>query len=418
MPYRRVASIGPLDLQVRTIDASEIGDWVACMGVGFLRPRGEGFAEYLLREIDLGRTWGAFDSGRVVGTLRSFATGLTVPGPAEQVASAVTNVTVAPTHRRRGLMSDMIRADLDTSVERGEPLSLLIASEYPIYGRFGYGAAIESATYTIDTHATRFRRPSTGHVELVDRGTMRKEAPDLYDRFRARQPGSIERGELTWDRILQDGDVPGADPPKGYCALYRSSGGVPEGYLLYRAEPKWDLTGRAQGTLTVEELVSVTPAAYERLWRFCCEVDLVTTVEAADRSVDEPLAWTLWDGRAVHQRTRFDFVWTRVLDVCAALSSRCYLTGGRVVMEVKDDLGFAGGRYVLEGGPEGATCARTSELAELSLPVEAIGSVFMGGVALRSLADAGRVDEDRPGALERADLMFRSAIRPWCSTWF
>jgi predicted acetyltransferase len=407
-----------LDLQVRTIDASEIGDWVACMGVGFLRPRAEGFAEYLLGEIDLGRTWGAFDSGRVVGTLRSFATALTVPGPAEQVASAVTNVTVSPTHRRRGLMSDMIRADLDTSVERGEPLSLLIASEYPIYGRFGYGAAIESATYTIDTRTARFRRPGTGQVELVDRGTMRKEAPDLYDRFRARQPGSIERSELTWDRILQDGDMPGADPSKGYCALYRSSGGVPEGYLLYRAEPKWDLTGRAQGTLTVEELVSVTPAAYERLWRFCCEVDLVTTVEAADRSVDEPLAWTLLDGRAVHQSARFDFVWARVLDVCAALSSRCYLTAGRVVMEVKDDLGFAGGRYLLEGGPEGATCTRTSELAELSLPVDAIGSVFMGGVALRSLAYAGRIDEDRRGALERADLMFRSAIRPWCSTWF
>jgi predicted acetyltransferase len=388
------------------------------MELGFLRPRAQGFAEYLLGEIDLGRTWGAFDAGRVVGTLRSFATRLTVPGPAEEVASAVTNVTVAPTHRRRGLMSDMIRAELDTSVERGEPLGLLIASEYPIYGRFGYGAAIESATYTVDARASRFRRPETGNVELVDRGTMRKEAPALYDRFRVRQPGSIARSGLTWDRILQDGSVPGDEPPKGYCALYRSSDGVLEGYLIYRAEPKWDVTGRAQGTLTVEELVSVTPAAYERLWKFCCEVDLVTTVQAADRSVDETIAWMLSDGRAVHQSVRFDFVWVRVLDVCAALSSRRYLTEGRVVMEVKDDLGFAGGRYVLEGGPAGASCTRTSELAELSLPVDTVGSVFMGGVSLRSLAEAGRVDEDRYGALERADLMFRSATRPWCSTWF
>ena len=111
-----------MELQVRTIDASEIGDWVACMGVGFLRPRAEGFAEYFLGEIDLDRTWGAFDSGRVVGTLRSFATGLTVPGPAEQDASAITNVTVVPTHRRQGLMRDMVIADLDSSIERGESL--------------------------------------------------------------------------------------------------------------------------------------------------------------------------------------------------------------------------------------------------------------------------------------------------------
>ncbi len=144
-----------MELQVRTIDASEIGDWVACMGVGFLRPRAEGFAEYFLGEIDLDRTWGAFDSGRVVGTLRSFATRLTVPGPAEQDASAITNVTVVPTHRRQGLMRDMVIADLDSSIERGESLGILIASEYPIYGRFGYGAAIESATYTVDARERR-----------------------------------------------------------------------------------------------------------------------------------------------------------------------------------------------------------------------------------------------------------------------
>ncbi|MGD0254247.1 MAG: GNAT family N-acetyltransferase [Acidimicrobiales bacterium] len=407
-----------MELQVRTIDASEIGDWVACMGVGFLRPRAEGFAEYFLGEIDLDRTWGAFDSGRVVGTLRSFATRLTVPGPAEQDASAITNVTVVPTHRRQGLMRDMVIADLDSSIERGESLGILIASEYPIYGRFGYGAAIESATYTVDARTARFRQSETGRIELVDRDTMRKEAPALYERLRIRRPGSIERDDRLWDRILHEEEVPGAEPPKGYCALYRSESGEIDGYLLYQAEPKWDGMGRAQGTLTVDELVSVTPAAYRRLWQFCCGVDLVTTVQAADRPVEEPLAWLLYDGRAVHQSARFDFVWVRILDVCAALSARRYLMEGRVVIEVKDELGFATGRYELEGGPDGASCARTSEPAELSLAVDTLGSLYMGGMSLRSLAEAGRIEEHHDGALGRADLMFRSAIIPWCSTWF
>ncbi len=407
-----------MELQVRTIDASEIGDWVACMGVGFLRPRAEGFAEYFLGEIDLDRTWGAFDSGRVVGTLRSFATRLTVPGPAELDASAITNVTVVPTHRRQGLMRDMVIADLDSSIERGESLGILIASEYPIYGRFGYGAAIESATYTVDARTARFRQSETGRIELVDRDTMRKEAPALYERLRIRRPGSIERDDRLWDRILHEEEVPGAEPPKGYCALYRSESGEIDGYLLYQAEPKWDGMGRAQGTLTVDELVSVTPAAYRRLWQFCCGVDLVTTVQAADRPVEEPLAWLLYDGRAVHQSARFDFVWVRILDVCAALSARRYLMEGRVVIEVKDELGFATGRYELEGGPDGASCARTSEPAELSLAVDTLGSLYMGGMSLRSLAEAGRIEEHHDGALGRADLMFRSAIIPWCSTWF
>jgi len=407
-----------VELHVRTIDESEIPDWVACMGVGFLRPRAEGFAEYLAGEIDLDRTWGAFDSGQVVGTLRSFTTRLTVPGPAEHEASAITNVTVVPTHRRQGLMRDMVIAALDSSAELGEPLGILIASEYPIYGRFGYGAAIESATYTVDARTARFRQPETGRIELVDRGTIRKEAPALYDRVRVRQPGAIERDDRLWDRILHDEDVPGAEAPKGWCALYRSESGEVDGYLLYQAEPKWEGMGRAQGTLTVDELVSATPAAYRRLWQFCCGVDLVTTVHAADRPVDEPLAWLLYDGRAVHQSARLDFVWVRILDVCAALSARRYLVEGRVVIEVKDELGFASGRYELEGDPDGASCTRTSDPAELSLPVDALGSVYMGGVSLRLLAGAGRVEEHHDGALDRADLMFRSAVIPWCSTWF
>jgi predicted acetyltransferase len=315
-------------------------------------------------------------------------------------------------------MRDMVIADLDSSIERGESLGILIASEYPIYGRFGYGAAIESATYTVDARTARFRQSETGRIELVDRDTMRKEAPALYERLRIRRPGSIERDDRLWDRILHEEEVPGAEPPKGYCALYRSESGEIDGYLLYQAEPKWDGMGRAQGTLTVDELVSVTPAAYRRLWQFCCGVDLVTTVQAADRPVEEPLAWLLYDGRAVHQSARFDFVWVRILDVCAALSARRYLMEGRVVIEVKDELGFATGRYELEGGPDGASCARTSEPAELSLAVDTLGSLYMGGMSLRSLAEAGRIEEHHDGALGRADLMFRSAIIPWCSTWF
>ncbi len=70
-----------MDLAVRTIEASEIDAWTRCMGVGFLFTVADGFGQYFLEEVDLHRTWGAFDGERVVGTLRSFATAFTVPGP-------------------------------------------------------------------------------------------------------------------------------------------------------------------------------------------------------------------------------------------------------------------------------------------------------------------------------------------------
>src|ERR1700688_868636 len=187
---------------VRNIEASDIHAWVQCMSVGFLSPHSDEFADYFLADVDLDRTWGAFDGERVVGTLRSFATAFTVPGPAEVRAAALTSVTVAPTHRRQGLLTEMITADLRGAAERDEPVGILIASEYPIYGRFGYGAAIEGAAYSVDLASTRFRRPTRGSVEIVDLTALRAEAPGLYQCFRTARPGSIERPARWWDRVL------------------------------------------------------------------------------------------------------------------------------------------------------------------------------------------------------------------------
>ena len=406
-----------MSLDVRTIDAADIYGWVRCMGMGFLFSHAEGYAEYFLGDVDLERTWGGFDGDTVVGTLRSFPTRFTVPGPAHVDANALTNVTVAPTHRRRGVLTRMLTNELRNAAARGEPLGILIASEYPIYGRFGYGAAIEGGTYRVDVAATRFRAPTEGDVSMVDLPELRAQAPPVYDLVRAAQPGAIDRDTRWWDRTLHQIDVPGAAPAEGYQAVYRGASGAPEGYVRYRARQKWDAM-RKRGDVTVDELVAATPAAYARLWQHCCTIDLINVVNAGDRPVDEMLPWLLEDGRAVVQTGRFDFIWVRILDCAAALAARRYSIEGRLVIEVVDPLGLAGGRFALEGGPAGASCAPSSDGADLAMPVDALGSLYAGGVRASTLGAAGRVDEVRAGALGQADLMFASAVTPWCSTWF
>jgi len=408
---------GSKELTVRTIKRSEIDGWIRCMSTGFLSHPAEGEGAYRLGEMDLDRTWGAFDGKTPVGTLRSFATPLTLPGPAEVTSAALTNVTVAPTHRRRGILTGMITSDLRASADRGEPVGILIASEYPIYGRFGYGAAVDAATYTLDLDSVRFLRPAVGRVELVDLPTLRREAPPVYERFRTAQPGSISRGDRWWDRVLEQVEVPGQTPTKGYQTIYRSPEGTVDGYLRYTASNEWDHM-RPRGSVNVTELVATTPDAYLGLWRYCCEIDLVTKVHAGDRCVHEPLHWYLADGRAIRQNGRYDFLWVRVLDVVASLSARRYPTEGRIVLDVTDSLGIANGRFALDGGPDGAICTSTDASADLTLPVDALGSVFLGGMSLLALADARGVDEHTSGALMRADTMFRGPVTPWCSTWF
>jgi predicted acetyltransferase len=402
---------------VRSIQAPEIGPWVSQLGVGFHFEVGVGYADYYLTTVDLDRCLASYDGDRVVGTLRSFATQLTVPGPRQIRASALTNVTVAPTHRRQGRLTSMIEADLRASADREEAVSILIASEYPIYGRFGYGPAVEGARFTVLKHEATFRERTAGRVELSDLATLRREAPGIYDRFRVDQPGSIERPGQWWDRVLRQIVVPGDEPAKGQVALYRSASGELEGYVMYEAKQDWDGM-RPQGTLNLQELVSVTPAAYGALWAFCSGIDLLATIDASLRPIDEVLPYLLEDARAVKLSARYDFEWVRVLDVCTALAGRTYATPGRLVVEVVDEIGIAGGRYALEGGPDGAQCVPTTEAAELTLPIDALGSIYLGGVAARTLQLGRRLDEHRVGAVSRADVMLRTTRAPWCNTWF
>jgi predicted acetyltransferase len=85
-----------------------------------------------------------------------------------------------------------------------------------------------------------------------------------------------------------------------------------------------------------------------------------------------------------------------------------------VTLEVVDALGFAAGRWTLDASPDGATCEPTTATADLSLSAEELGGVYLGDTTLRSLHQAGRVDEHTPGAVERASLLLAWPRAPWC----
>jgi predicted acetyltransferase len=164
----------------------------------------------------------------------------------------------------------------------------------------------------------------------------------------------------------------------------------------------------------VQLLVTSEPAAESLLWHHLLSLDLVASVRAEDRAADELLPWLLTDARHAQPSDRCDFLWVRPLDVAGMLAARSYLVPGRLVLEVVDAAGLTGGRFVLDG----ASCVPTTASADLTLDVAVLGSVSLGGYGVRTLAAAGLIDEHSAGAVARADAMFRSAVMPWCSTWF
>jgi predicted acetyltransferase len=407
-----------MGVEVRTITEDELEAWGRSMARGFMHVSpAEGDHEFRRGHTELDRAWAAFDGTSVVGTLRSFPTPLTLPGGASVTSAALTAVTVTATHRRQGLLTRMITGDLDSSFDKGEPAGILIAAEYPIYGRFGYGSAADHNILKLDVSRTRWVREAEGTVELVDEATARKEAPAVYERFRAQQPGAIGRDERWWDIAFRLVKFPSFPINEKFWALCRDRKGKVVGYASYTIDDHW-VQRRPENTVTVGELIGVDDEATLRLWQYLAQIDWVRTVSANDRSVDDPLAWQLVDGRAVRAHERTDFLWVRPLDVTALLSTRRYPVDGRVTLEVVDDMGYANGRFAIEGGPDGATCTKARGRAELTLSASALGAVSLGGTSLSTLARAGQLDEHKAGAVTRADAFFGWSRVPWCNTWF
>ncbi|GAB2957044.1 GNAT family N-acetyltransferase [Streptomyces pseudoechinosporeus] len=410
------------DIDVRPITGTEIPDWIRALNTGFLRSPAISEAEiadrssYLVPE----RTLGAFDGGRCVATFRSFAQELTVVGGGFVPADAISNVTVTSTHRRRGLLTRMMARDLAAAKERGDVVATLIAAEYPIYGRYGFGPATTATEWTIEVPRAgldpRWAGPDDGgRIDLVDGEDVRKIGPELHERLRRVQPGAVDRDERWWQVATGVLTLDRSAWTEPFYAVYRNAQGEAEGLLPYISDGEWDDDAKQPlNTAKVRGMIAVSPAAERALWRHVCSVDWVTAVKTGYRAPDDLLPHLLPDPRAARLTTQADWLWVRILDVVRALEARTYAGTGTLVLEVTDSDSLSAGRYRLEASPDGASCVRTTDAAELTLGVGELAALWLGDESAVRLAALGRVAESRTGAATAADALLRTSRRPWC----
>ncbi|MEU6259031.1 GNAT family N-acetyltransferase [Streptomyces sp. NPDC047043] len=412
------------DIDVRPITEAELPEWLRAVHAGFLREPSVSDEELEARstQFEPGRYLGAFDGARCVATFRSFAQEVTAVGGGLVCADAISGVTVTATHRRRGLLTRMMNRDLEAARDRGDAVATLIAAEYPIYGRYGFGAATSAAEWTVDVPRAgldpRWSGPDDGgRIDVVDAADVRKLGPELHDRVRRATPGVVSRDDWWWQ--LNTGAVrvfPKWTEP--YFALYRAADGTVEGLVAYEVDDKWGDGKQPLDTATVQGLIAATPAAERALWLYLCSIDWVTQVKSGPRAPDDLLPLFLPDPRAARITTQSDWLWVRILDVVRALESRMYEGAGSLVLEVADRAGFAGGRYRLEASAQGASCTPTTESAELALDVGELARLWLGDESAVRLAALGLVREERAGAARVADALLRTSRRPWCPDMF
>jgi predicted acetyltransferase len=397
-----------VDIEIRAIGPDEVDALVEADQRGFGGVPEKSDASRSWTEGELDRTRIAFEGDEMVGVSRNYSFELTVPGGAFVSAAAVSWVAVLPTHRRRGLLRQLIRALHDDAREREEPVSMLTASESAIYGRFGFGCATWRVGVKAERARVQFRDPGDrGRMRMVTRDDAMKRLPALYDAMRPLRAGYVTRPSYWWPQVFWDFVVP--KDKATFAAIHSDATGTDDGFVTYDLEQSWS-GGLPTKTLNVTDFQAANPAAHKALWEYVFGVDLVHTVTNGNVPIDDPLRHLVTDTRRIEVDYVNDGLWVAPLEPAPYLAARTYTTADALVIEVHEPWGGSR-RFALDGSPDGAQCAETTKPADLSCTTATLGACSLGGTRWTELAQAGLVEGDTR-TLERADAMFLSTPAP------
>lgn len=367
-----------------------------------------------LEDLGSGRGIGVFDGDELVGVGNIAGLELAVPGGLLPLAGVLL-IGVKPTHRRRGVMSRMIRHQLHTLHEQGlEPVAGLTSSESVIYGRFGYAAATYAGILTVPRHRAGLRSvPGTGEVRL--RLVSTPDTVELCEQIHARQVGKragmLVRPEV-WGRVYAADPEQWRDGGSVLRTLLAERDGEAVGFARYRTKSDFGPDGNS-AYAEVQQLHADDAAGYAALAGYLLSIDLTAGARFTRQPVDSPLVHLLTDFRPANMRVQ-DGLYLRLVDVDRALAGRTYSAPVNVVLEVSDQLcAWNAGRWRLTGDEKDATCTRTEDPAEVALDVRELASAYLGGSTLAALAQAGLITELRSGAVADASRAFATDLAPW-----
>ena len=394
---------------------------------GFQRADARGFADDDPTSAELGeirphlaerRNVGVFDDAAdadawPIATLNSWVTPLTVPG-GELPMWAISSVTVAGTHRRRGIARNLLEGELRAAASAGVAVAGLTASEATIYRRYGFAPAIPVAQFTIDTRRAGWAAESpTGRVEYIDRPALAAELDAVHGAVRGQRAGQIDGWPLRWQRMA--GLLTGQSKAAATRGVrWIDDDGRTQGVMAYHLA---EAEGTFRFEMRVGHLAAATPEALRALWHFALHHDLVDKVSVDLRPVDDPLPWLVSDPRAV-TLTMHDHGWLRILDLPPALGARTYSAPLDMVLRVTDSLGFAEGTWRISIGTNGkASVAQSADAADVTLSIVELSALYVGGAHARTLAAAGRIEGDAERVAE-LDEAFRTAEAPLLGIWY
>ncbi|MFE7115279.1 GNAT family N-acetyltransferase [Streptomyces sp. NPDC057654] len=359
---------------------------------------------------------GAYDGEPLVGLLAAVPLQLSIPG-GQLPCSGVTFVSVAPTHRRRGVLTGMLDELWRRCAAAGQPLAVLWASEAAIYGRFGFGPGTQLQTVEIDSSRPLDLRvtPDPRPLRLVPAADAPAVIGPLYEATRGERAGRFARDVYWWSESVlpekaEDEDDLG--PPR----VVVLGGDQPAGYAIYRVR---DTGGDAPDAVELIELEAETPAVAAALWKYLADIDLTAKVRAWARPADDVLPLIAGDRDQVRVVREAPALWVRLVDVTTALTARSWAAPVDLVLDLRDAaLPANEGRFRLTTDAKTCTYERVTDPADLSLDVRELSACYLGGARLVHLLRAGLITEHTPGAARVLDDALHTEYLPFTTDEF
>ena len=403
-------------IDVRVIDPARLRDFRLALATAFGEAESSDAWKPVWEHVfEHDRLFAAQDDDLMVGTAGNFSFTMTIPG-GELPTAGLTVVGVIPTHRRRGVGRALMRAQIDDARKHGEPLSILWASEEVIYQRFGYGLGSAQMNIEVERGHTAFfdQEPPVGRARLLSHDEAVKVLPDIYDRVRTEVPGMLARDSDWWRyHRLFDPKEERAGAGKLMAVAWEEEGRA-EAYALYRFKEKWDeREGLSHSQVWVMESVATSPRAERAIWDYLFGVDLAQKVIGYFLPVDHPLPNMVLEPRRLRMHVS-DALWLRIVDLQEALVNRAYADTDELTFALSDTFcDWNAGTWKLKARTGGHALDRSDGEPELELSANDLAAAYLGALSFGELARAGRVQQLKPGALAKADALFRTERKPW-----
>lgn len=398
-------------LELRSIGADELDSFTRAMNNGFGKHAEDHDLEYVKTTYRPECTIAMFDGSQIVGTSSAHILQLAVEGRTLP-AAGLTAVTVLPTHRRRGILTKMMAAQLEAALQREEFLMPFWVSESHIYHRFGADVAARMEHWTIDRRYTEFLSPvhRQGKVRLLDMEEAKEILPPIHRQASLLRNGGIPRDNAFVKTSFMDPEKWRDGASQWFYAVHETDD-IADGYVKYRMKA-------LKEELFIFELMANSEPVSQALWQYCFGIDLIQTINVENRPSDDPLQWQLLEPRQLKRKIQHD-LWLRLVDVRAALANRPWSQEGRLVIELEDEFcPWNAGRFAVDSNAGGALVSGTTEAADIACTANELASIYLGGIPPSVLGHAGRIEELKAGALKKADEMFRSARAPWANQEF